>query len=221
MFKDYRLLVGQFYTGEGFLAGFLKTAGYELQRIGFAFDIVYSEDEFSEKLDNYDIAWIISSTVFTGDDKKFVDAILNFNKKKKSLMLWGDNDPYNLHVNLVLDRIFSGMYVAGNYMGDKIITADEKASQSKFNANHAIAYGLNNIHEGITICHPENIHKDFSIFAYNSLNEPLVVHCDETDNHGRMIVDCGFTKMFPQFWRNAGTNQYISNCVVWLSGIVL
>lgn len=120
--------MGQFFIGENFQAGFLKTAGAELLRIGFEFDIVYSEDQFAELLDKYDIAWIISNLSFSGSDEKFIDAILNFNKKKKSLMLWGDNDPYNLHVNLILDRIFSGMYVVGSYYGSNIITADDKAA---------------------------------------------------------------------------------------------
>jgi len=53
------------------------------------------------------------------------------------------------------------------------------------------------LHEGITISHPEKIHKDFNIFAYNSNNEPLIVFADENDNHGRIIVDCGYTKLFP------------------------
>ena len=63
--------------------------------------------------------------------------------------------------------------------------------------------------------------KDFEIFAYNSKNEPLVVYAEETESHGRIILDCGFTKLFPEYWRNAGTNQYISNCTVWLTGVVL
>jgi len=63
--------------------------------------------------------------------------------------------------------------------------------------DHTISYGLRNLHEGITICHPDKIHKDFTIFAYNSNNEPLIVYADENENHGRIIVDCGFTKLYP------------------------
>ena len=43
--------------------------------------------------------------------------------------------------------------------------------------NHSIAYGLNNLHEGINISHPVNKHKDFKIFAYNSKSEPMVFVC--------------------------------------------
>ena len=65
---------------------------------------------------------------------------------------------------------------------------------------------MNNINEGVTICHPENIHEDFEIFAYNSNNEPLVLYAEENANHGRIIVDCGYTKLDPSLWGSAGTN---------------
>jgi len=45
----------------------LRTAGYELSRIGFKFDIVYTEDEFTELLPQYDIAWVISSHTGSGN----------------------------------------------------------------------------------------------------------------------------------------------------------
>jgi hypothetical protein len=43
-------------------------------------------------------------------------------------------------------------------------TAELKAAPKKvgvFDGSHSIFYGVNNLHEGITICHPVNIHKDF------------------------------------------------------------
>ena len=75
----------------------MNTVANELDRIGYKFDIVYSEDEFAECLLDYDIAWVISSTNFHGNEKKFLEAIDNFMKKKRSLMIWGDNDPYYCH----------------------------------------------------------------------------------------------------------------------------
>jgi len=47
---------------------------------------------------------------------------------------------------------------------------------------------------------------EFKIFAYNSKNEPLVLYSDENEKHGRIIVDFGFTKLYPSFWQNAGTH---------------
>lgn len=82
-------------------------------------------------------------------------------KKKKSLFLWADNSPYTVHIDLVCKKFFDNMYFEGNYMGTQIVYGDDSAKKQKFDVNHAIAYGLNNLYEGITICHPVNIHKDF------------------------------------------------------------
>ena len=65
---------------------------------------------------------------------------------------------------------------------------------------------MNNLHEGITICHPENTHKDFEVFAFNSNNEPLILVSEENESHGRIVVDTGFTKLYPEFWKKAGTH---------------
>ena len=90
------------------------------------------------------------------------------------------------------------MNLQGDYYGDKIVNGDEKACQGKFDKNHPIAYGLNNIYEGITISHPVNLNeKEFSIFAYNTNNEPLVLYSEENKNHGRILIDVGFTKLYP------------------------
>lgn len=50
------------------------------------------------------------------------------------------------------------------------------------------------------------MHKDFEIFAYNSNNEPLVLFSEENENHGRIILDFGFTKLYASLWNKAGTH---------------
>lgn len=84
-------------------------------------------------------------------------------KDKKSVFLWSDNDPLYVESNLFLEKYFSGMKMVGDFHGNKLITKSEKDKIQKgtFDRNHSIGYGLNNLHEGITICHPENIHEDF------------------------------------------------------------
>jgi hypothetical protein len=34
----------------------------------------------------------------------------------------------------------------------------------------------------------------------------MVLYAEKNSNHGRIIVDTGFTKLYPQFWTNAGTH---------------
>jgi len=129
-------------------------------------------------------------------ETKFITEIGKFMKAKKSLFLWSDNTPYHVETDLVLKHFFNGMHMNGAYYGDKIITEGKINENSHFDKNHSIAYGLRNLHEGITICSPQNTHKDFKHFAYNSNNEPLVTYAEENEDHGRIILDCGFTKLF-------------------------
>lgn len=37
--------------------------------------------------------------------------------------------------------------------------------------------------------------------------------------HGRIIVDSGYTRLFAEYWSTPGTNQYVSNANVWLTGV--
>ncbi len=41
--------------------------------------------------------------------------------------------------------------------------------------------------------------------------------CYEPENKGRVVVDCGFTKLWPTYWaQTAGTERYVRNAAVWL-----
>ena len=50
-------------------------------------------DEFSQKLQEYDIAWVFSAISLEGNTTLFLDEIKKFMKAKKSLFLWSDNNP--------------------------------------------------------------------------------------------------------------------------------
>lgn len=63
---------------------------------------MYTEDEFSKKCMEYDIAYVISNTSLRGDEKLFLEKIGEFMKAGKSLYIWADNTPYTAHSNLIL-----------------------------------------------------------------------------------------------------------------------
>jgi hypothetical protein len=46
-------------------------------------------------------------------------------KNGKSLLLWGDNQPYFYETNLILNNYFDGMKLNGDYYGGKIISANK------------------------------------------------------------------------------------------------
>jgi hypothetical protein len=75
------------------------------------------------------------------------------------------------------------------------------------------------LNEGVTICHPEKIHNDFKIFSYNTNGEVLSLYSEKNNNHGRILVDCGFTKLYKEYWNTAGTPSYVAQANAWIAGI--
>ena len=114
------------------------------------------------------------------------------------MFLWSDNEPLYQSTNIILKHFFDGMEMQGNYHANKIISKSENFQENKkgFDPTHPIFYGVNNLQEGITICHPTKIHSDFKIIAYNSEGKPLVLVAEQNEKHGRIILDCGFTKLY-------------------------
>ena len=218
MFSEYKVAIGYFLFHE-LNEFFGDTADPELKRRGFNFTVYRDMDKFLDEVMNYDIVWVISNKQIVGDKERFVKGMGEFMKAKKSLFLWADNTPFTTHANAILETYFEGMQLEGNYIGQKIITKSDKVEKSMFDQNHSIAYGLNNLYEGVTICHPIKMHPDFKEFARNSNNEPLIIYADENEKHGRIIIDMGTTKLGTNFWGKAGTHQYVSNANVWLTGI--
>lgn len=220
MFTAYKVIVGCFYDFT-YYRGFEVTAGEELKKRGFSYDLVTDENRFLDTLMNYDIAWIISSHEVSSDERRFAERVTEFMKAKKSLFLWVDNTPFTAHANAILKANFDGMFMEGDYEGGKTIQKSAQVERGTFDESHSIAYGLNNLHEGLTIARPEKTHADFKVFAHNSNDEPMILYADENENHGRIIIDTGFTKLFQSYWTTAGTHQYVSNANVWLTGIPL
>jgi hypothetical protein len=72
-------------------------------------------------LPRYDIAWVISNTGTVSNQEKYIEAIGNFMRAKKSLFLWVDNTPYTTYVDCLLKNFFDGMYMEGSYYGGQLI----------------------------------------------------------------------------------------------------
>jgi hypothetical protein len=73
-------------------------------------------------------------------------------------MIWADNDPYFTHANLILPEI-ADCKLEGNDYAATIINYGKANENGKFDANHLIFAGINNLYEGITICYPNKQEK--------------------------------------------------------------
>ena len=93
-----------------------------------------------------------------------------------------------------------------------------------FYGQHEIFTGIQNLYEGVTICHP--------VYPTAGSKNALVNVATATDGspniglydppsvstEGRLALDCGFTKLYYK-WDSAGTARYIVNVSCWLLGI--
>ncbi len=89
---------------------------------------------------------------------------------------------------------------------------------SEFQHKHLLLSGLDYIFEGITICHaPKPV--GLSVLIQATTKNAIIMYKDmDQAKAGRIVVDCGYTKMWRN-WEHAGTERYFCNVAVWLLGL--
>jgi len=224
-FGDFSVLLGLFYS-ETFTA-FKTCAGAALHKKGFrilAFGTGGEAKFVSElKTGKWDCAWVVSDSSFQGDPKlqqEFVEQIIAHHKAGKGLMLWGDNDPYNVHANLVLPQL-ANCNLSGCDSAQNLLKFGAAKTKSQFDSQHIVFAGINQLYEGHTIAVPKPVKGsayDLKVMATSSDNNPCILYRDGEKNAGRIIVDTGFTKLYLQ-WTTAGQSRYVVNASVWLINI--
>jgi len=134
-------------------------------------------------------------------------------------MILGDNDPYYVHANLVLQDLV-GCKLMGNNYGAKTLQFGDSKDAGKFNESHIIFAGINQLYEGITICYPDNKTSKLKTLATGSDGQPCILNCESGESNfpggGRIVVDSGWTKMYQTYWASAGQSRYVVNACVWL-----
>jgi len=220
-FKVFNIIAIYFYTRED-TYHHCETA---LQSKGFNLTIAKDAPEFIQKLHEYDEAWIISGMTENGTYlPALVDELVKFKEAGKGIFLWSDNDPAIFHTNLILQKILPGVKIIGNTPGGKILQpqpTNASVEQPKVGhfARHLLTTGIVSLYEGITISYPETVLPQMTIIGQSTDNHPCFF-CVEEPGKGRLVVDCGYTKIFDRLWGStAGTERYVRNCAVWLLGL--
>jgi hypothetical protein len=220
-FGHIKLLVGKFHSDDLFTKeSFENHVGDALNKKGFKWYCTEDEDDFLKRLHDYDVAWVISFNTSIMKNAYFPTEVIKFFQSKKSLLLWEDNDAVpNKHTTSVLEKFFD-IHLAGNNPGQKIMIANAGSLGTlNFDQNHDIFRGVLKLYEGCTVCYPSK--KDVSplkTLAIASNGYPNIMASDRDSQHGRLIVDCGFTKLYKMNWDTAGTSRYVRNAVCWLAG---
>ncbi|KAL9644450.1 hypothetical protein ABK040_016577 [Willaertia magna] len=219
---DFKMLTGKFYSGEGFTKdSFEQYAGKALDDKQLTYECYEDEVEFTQKVKegDYDVLWVISSPGTFRHET--IEAVVEASTvKRKGLLIWGDNDPYYVHANELLKSL-SNFQLTGNTCGKgtTLQRTTGKPTTGYFTESHPIMAGIDALYEGNTICYPVGNYSDFEVLAQSSENNPAILCSESNSKRGRIIVDCGFTKLFEKYWTTIGTARYVINAGSWLTGI--
>jgi len=225
-FSDFSILVGCFYSEV--LANWHTNAGSALKKKGFRVEITDRLGKFLKELDHkdmksfpYDVVWMISGSQDVGKDdaRRLRKRLSAVSRSGRGLFIFGDNAPYITHANVVLPHV-AGCVLTGNTPGARVLGYGNGEVPGEFDSEHLVFAGINYLFEGITICYPENSEQEEKIpielktIATSSNGKPCISVVESTDEHGRVIVDTGFTKLYLN-WKSAGQARYVVNATVW------
>lgn len=153
-----------------------------------------------------------------------VDVIEKYFNSGHGIYIWGDNDPYYVDANQILERLF-GTYLFGDKCGDKVLGIQQGQGEPGLIPNHPITTGIMNFYEGITISEIKLGFKQSWFFQkeiplkplmYGSERQVVTAYYDQDQK--RALVDGGFTRLYVK-WDTAGTDRFIVNSAAWLANI--
>ena len=184
-----------------------------LERKGFTLFELRDCAALSEQLVDAAELWIISDS-HQHLTPEALDAIEAFFHDGRGLYIWGDNSPYFVDANLILQRLFD-VAMFGNSQGDQVVSMLNAGKTSGLVPGHLVTTGLNTIYEGITIAEVPTTEL-LRPLVYGSNGRVVTAYFD--DDGRRAIVDGGFTRLYHK-WESAGTDRYIVNAAAWLLNI--
>ncbi|CAF1487247.1 unnamed protein product [Adineta ricciae] len=223
-FKDFSILIAQFYKDSQFNEAAIRVPIDALKIKGFQVKHVQSENECITELqlNRHQIAWIISTSSI--QNSAFTSALMKYHSAGGAIFLFADNIPFICHASEFLKAKF-GITLDGNYDGSKTLTFMENGhDKAGHYGGHLIFTGIQQLFEGITICHPvyptAESRKQFINVATATDGQPTIGLYDPSSGsvEGRLALDCGFTKLYCN-WDSAGTARYIVNVSTWLLAI--
>jgi len=184
---------------------------------GFDVYLAKDEDDFLEKLPSFDQVWIASADRDNcKDSKKLIEALEKFHKAGKGIALWADIQ--NVQASLFLEHLCGVTLEEGTTSGKFYLKVGD-VSKPKNLAKHLVTTGLTNLFEGCTTSFPKNYKGKINVIGNSSKGKPCIFTIEEPKT-GPILVDCGFTKLYPNYWGSAaGTPRYVRNIGVWLLGL--
>lgn len=184
-----------------------------LERKGFEVIELKGDSQLADALADAAELWVISDSVQRLSPSS-LDAIESFFHEGRGLYIWGDNDPYFVDANMILQRLFKAS-MFGNSPGDQVVTLRAAEGSSGLIPGHLVTTGLVNVYEGITIAEVPATELLYPLI-YGSNGKVVAAYHDHKGC--RAIVDGGFTRLYHK-WESAGTDRYIVNAAAWLLNV--
>ena len=148
-FEGFKILVFCGCLQEGLPGDLQALTIPELSKKGFLVKTCTTVDDFTQELRQrqYHVAWIISGNSFEGDKQAFLSEVQKFHEAGRGLMIWGDNDPWFVHANAVLQKLF-GFQLEGNTPGGKELLPGDPLKPGFFGGHPKVCAGIVKLHEG-------------------------------------------------------------------------
>jgi hypothetical protein len=122
---------------------------------------------------NASVAWLVSgNNVQEADFDLLLGAFGAFHKRGGGIFVWGDNDPFFAHANLLLEKLMPGEQVklTGNHHGTKIMTVSSTSTgkaPGELRSDHIIMTGISSLWEGVTISYVPHVGELKVLATYN------------------------------------------------------
>jgi len=163
--------------------------------------------------------WVISDDTTILNDKHFEALVKHWNNGMGMYVL-GDNLPFFVDANKLLAK-FGLPQLQGNRPGGKVLKESTSAKGPGF-IRHPLTTGLVSLFEGETVSTlPETAVTDAGMVAImreDSYKEIVVAYLEAKGGNGGLVVDGGFTKLYPQNWATtSGSARLVVNIAALLA----
>ena len=186
----------------------------------------------------YYACWLINSNFIKEKVMTFLELLIVFWENGGAVVIFSDNEPFTVEVNLFLSMIKAGFTMDGSYIGKKYIYGDNSGLLNKpglfnrkteiYRFNHiqrqTLSHNLYKIYEGITISSITKNNKHNMEVKLDDI-KPFIAFARDTEGgitsflklandkgKGDLIIDGGFTKLFINMQED-GTFRYIQNII--------
>lgn len=196
----------------------LKDKGFEVELLHAPLP---DSTRFAKAIETTDQLWVFSSSGTSNFTDGHANAIINrWRSGKLALLLLADNDPFVYEATRLLELMSTNgqIRVSGNYRGMQYLNAGTANENGGFDRTCPLFHNVETLYEGITISSVQSSGRALKPVCWASNGKPLIATY-EGNGRGRLIVHCGFTSFFSNFWTDAGVRRLAVNSAGWLSGL--